>query len=68
MRIVLAGRLTAGDMGRLEHACREALTSALPHLEIDVRRVTHTDGTATAVLRQLAGRGVVIRGAPSGPP
>lgn len=67
-RVILAGRVTANDMGRLERACAEALTSRSPRLEIDIRQVTHTDGTARAVLEQLASRGVVIRVARTGGP
>ena len=59
--VVVTGRLTAGDMGRLEIACAEALTSRPPRLEIDLRQVTHTDSTAVAILQHLADRGAFIR-------
>jgi hypothetical protein len=49
-------------MGRLEHACADALLSWPPRLQIDIRRVTHADRTAAAILQQLAHRGVVIIG------
>jgi hypothetical protein len=49
-------------MGRLEHACSDALLSHPPRLSIDVRRVTHTDRTAVAILQRLAHRGAVIIG------
>lgn len=50
-------------MGRLEHACAPALTSARPALVVDLTRVTAVDGVAAAHLRQMAARGIVIRGA-----
>jgi hypothetical protein len=58
--VTLEGRLTAADMGRLERACAQELISSTPRLEIDVRRVTYTDDTATAVLRRLVQRGAVL--------
>ena len=61
-RVTLTGRLTATDMGRLEHACADALLLRAPLLEIDLRRVTHTDRTAAAILQQLANRGATIIG------
>jgi hypothetical protein len=47
-------------MGRLEHACAPALTSHPANLELDLRRVTHIDGTATAVLERICQRGVHV--------
>ena len=58
--VVVTGRLTASDMGRLEHSCSPALTSPALRLEIDMRGVTYVDGTATAVLQRLAARGAVV--------
>ena len=49
-------------MGRLEHACADALLSRPTRLEIDLRRVTETDRTAAAILQQLANRGAIIIG------
>jgi anti-anti-sigma regulatory factor len=58
--VMVTGRLTADDMGRLEHSCSPALTSPALPLQIDLRGVTHVDGTATAVLQRLAARGAVV--------
>lgn len=58
--VMVTGRLTAEDMGRLEHSCSPALTSAALRLEIDLRGATDVDATATAVLRRLVGRGAVV--------
>jgi hypothetical protein len=59
-RVMVTGRLTANDMRRLEHCCSSALISPALRLEIDLRRVTHVDGTATAILQRLAARGAVV--------
>ena len=58
--IIVEGRLTAADMGRLEHACSQELISSTPRLEIDLTRVTYTDDTAVAVLRRMVERGAVL--------
>jgi hypothetical protein len=47
-------------MGRLEHACASALVCDPLLLEIDLRRVTHTDPTALAVLQRMVARGAVL--------
>jgi hypothetical protein len=60
LRVTISGRLSLDDMGRLEHACAPALTSDQPNLELDLRRVTHTDATAAAVLDRLGRRGVRV--------
>jgi anti-anti-sigma regulatory factor len=60
-RIRIAGRLTAADMGRLEHACAAALIVHPLRLKIDVGAVTEMDATAAAVLAQLSARGAVIQ-------
>lgn len=59
--VFVSGRLTSADMGRLEHACSPALTGSA-QLLIDVRRVTAVDPSATAILEQLARRGVIVSG------
>jgi hypothetical protein len=59
-RIRIAGRLTAADMRRLEHACAAALVVRPLRLHIDIRRVTDMDATAAAVLARLNARGAVI--------
>jgi ABC-type transporter Mla MlaB component len=60
-RIRIAGRLTAADMRRLEHACAAALVVHPLRLRIDVASVTEVDATAAAVLAQLSARGAVIQ-------
>jgi ABC-type transporter Mla MlaB component len=60
LRVTVSGRLSTRDMGRLEHACAPALTSRLARLELDLRRVTHADATATAVLERISERGARI--------
>jgi ABC-type transporter Mla MlaB component len=58
--VTISGRLTAADMGRLEHACGAALTRETAALDIDVSKVTAMDVTAAAVLRRFAERGARI--------
>lgn len=55
------GRLTASDMGRLEHACGDALTSDPLRLHLDLTHVTEMDGTARAVVERLQRRGAQVR-------
>ena len=62
-RIVLRGRLAAGDLKRLERACGSALQERLMPLEIDLRRLTSCDDAAGAYLERLRARGARIRGA-----
>lgn len=59
--VIVEGRLTAADMGRLEHACSHELICSTPRLEIDLSRVTYIDDTALALLRRMAERGAVLR-------
>ena len=61
-RVTVIGKLTAADMGRLEHACAGALTSVRPRLDIDLTQVTYADDTAIAILQHLADRGATVRG------
>jgi hypothetical protein len=58
--VVVTGRLTSADMGRLEQACAPALVSDPLWLEIDLRGVTLTDPTAVALLRQMVARGAIL--------
>jgi len=60
--VIVTGRLTAADMGRLEHACSPALIARALRLEIDIRGVTVRDDTATAVLQRMIDRGAVVTG------
>jgi hypothetical protein len=62
--IVFTGRLTAADMGRLEHACGPALTREPLRLQLDLRRVTTIDRTAAAMIDRLKLRGATAFGAP----
>jgi hypothetical protein len=59
--VVVEGRLTASDMGRLEYACCRELISNAPRLEIDLSRVVCIDATAAAVLRRMADRGATVK-------
>ena len=61
LRVVVAGRLSAVDMRRLEHACAAALTHERAELVIDLKRVTAMDDVAAAHLRHMAKRGAVLR-------
>jgi hypothetical protein len=64
-RIRLRGRLTAGDLKRLERACGLALQQKLVPLELDIGNVTAVDDTAQAYLNRLLARGASIRGVPT---
>ena len=59
--VTVSGRLGAGDMRRLEHACAPALTTAEAKLTVDLTRVTAVDRAAEALLRRMATRGALIR-------
>jgi hypothetical protein len=62
LRVTVRGRLSTGDMRRLEYACAPALTSLPAKLELDLRRVTHADATAAAVLERISQLGARITG------
>jgi hypothetical protein len=47
-------------MGRLEHACREALTRNPLQLYLNLTHVTEMDGTAAALLQRLRDRGAQV--------
>jgi hypothetical protein len=68
LHLTITGVLTAADMRRLEHACGAALTRYPPALDIDLRRVTAIDATASAVLHRLGHRGARISLPPAGAP
>jgi hypothetical protein len=61
-RVIITGRITAADMGRIEHACAPALLAHPSPLELDLRGVTSADATAVAVLRRIASRGARVDG------
>ena len=66
--VTVSGRLGAGDMRRLEHACAPALTTAEARLTVDLTRVTAVDRAAETLLRRMATRGALIRTAEPSPP
>ena len=61
-RVIITGRVTAADMGRVEHACAPALLAHPSPLELDLRGVTSADATAIALLRRIASRGARVDG------
>ena len=61
LEVSLSGRLTATDLSRLEHACRQVLTGHPLMLQIDLSRVTHIDEAAGAFLDRLIKRGATVR-------
>ena len=60
VRVKVTGRLTAADIGRLEHACAPALITEALALDIDLSGVTESDETADLVLNRMAERGARI--------
>jgi anti-anti-sigma regulatory factor len=60
-RVVVAGRLGAADVRRVEHACGPALTSAQADLVVDLTSVSDVDHAAAALLNCFASRGAIIR-------
>jgi hypothetical protein len=60
-RVVVAGRLGAADVRRLEHACAPALTSPHADLIVDLTGVGEVDRVAAVLLGRLANRGAIIR-------
>jgi hypothetical protein len=61
-RITLKGRLTAGDLRRLERACGNALEHKLAPLELNVEQVLSIDHAALGYLDRLRARGARILG------
>lgn len=59
-RVLISGRLSAADMGRLEHACAPALTSKAVPLELDLARMTDADRTAQALIERMVTRGAKV--------
>jgi hypothetical protein len=60
LRVIVSGRLTTGDMSRLERACSPALISQPPNLELDLHAVTYVDATAEAIVGRIAERGARV--------
>ena len=60
VRLKVTGRLTAADVGRLEHACAPALLTADIALDIDLSEVTESDETADLMVNRMAARGARI--------
>jgi hypothetical protein len=59
--VVVAGRLKAADIRRLEHACSPALTSPRADLVVDIQQVSELDRVALTLLQRMASRGATIR-------
>lgn len=53
-RITLKGRLTAGDLRRLERACGDALEQKLAPLELNVDQVLSIDSAASCTSNACA--------------
>jgi hypothetical protein len=62
VRVKVTGRLTAADVGRLEHACAPALLTRDVALEIDLGEVTESDEIADLIVDRMAARGARIKG------
>jgi hypothetical protein len=60
VRVKVTGRLTAADIGRLEHACAPALITEALALDLDLRGVTESDRIAELVVNRMATRGARI--------
>jgi hypothetical protein len=63
--ITLSGRLSAGDLKRLERACGATLHQKLLPLELDIRKVSSLDEAAQLYLAKLRARGARIQGTPA---
>jgi hypothetical protein len=61
-RITLDGRLSAGDLRRLERACRYALEQKHVPLEINLDKVSMVDDVAQTYLERLRARGAHVVG------
>jgi hypothetical protein len=61
-RITLDGRLSAGDLRRLERACRYALEQKRVPLEINLDKVSMVDQVAQTYLERLRARGAHVVG------
>ncbi len=62
--ITIDGGLAAGDLKRLERACRYALEHRLVPLELHLEHVSSIDDAAHAYLERLRARGARIFGNP----
>jgi hypothetical protein len=60
-RVVIAGRLSASDLRRLEHACAPALTAPRADLVLDLTSVSEVDNVALALLDRIESRGAIVR-------
>ena len=61
VRLIVSGRLTAADVGRLEHACAPALLTQDAAIEIDLSQVSESDEMANLMVNRMAARGARIR-------
>jgi hypothetical protein len=70
LRVDVSGRLTAGDLRRLEHACAPALLINPVSIELHLNRVTDIDRIAAAFVERIAARGAIVtpRGSPDREP
>jgi hypothetical protein len=62
LHVHIAGRLTATDLRRLEHACGPALTTARVSIELQLERVTDIDRAAAAFVERMTQRGATVAG------
>jgi hypothetical protein len=60
LRVRIVGRLGAADLRRLETACGPALEKRKLALELNLRKVSAVDESATEFLRQLRARGATV--------
>jgi len=70
LHVDVSGRLTAGDLRRLEHACAPALLSDPVRIELHLNRVTDIDRAAAAFVERMSARGAIVTrgGSPSREP
>jgi hypothetical protein len=61
LHVDVSGRLTAGDLRRLEHACAPALLSDPVRIELHLNRVTDIDRAAAAFVERMSARGAIVR-------
>jgi len=69
LRVDVSGRLTAGDLRRLEHACAPALLTDPVRIELHLNRMTDIDRVAAAFVERMSARGAIVtRGGPDREP
>ena len=60
LHVDVSGRLTAGDLRRLEHACAPALLTDPVSIELRLDRVTDIDRVAAAFVERMSARGAIV--------